>query len=114
MQSAFLLADAVIFNDGLWGAYLRGLLLLGGLLCLGILLLRGLKTRLLATRKADGQVELIDRFCLETRRNLYIVRVGSSHFLLASSESGVQLLKENVLLGTCDASGEQTRGGLAS
>ena len=79
-----------------WGAYLKVILLLAGILALGYASLRLLAGRrgLMPGQSRSGQLAIVDRLPLEPRRSVYLVRAGSQHFLLASSENGIQTLGE--------------------
>ncbi len=45
-------------------------------------------------RGEDSQIELVERFALEPRKNLYILKVGSRFLLLGSSEHSLNPLME--------------------
>jgi flagellar biogenesis protein FliO len=99
----------VALNESPLGGYLKVVLLLAGLLCLGFVLLRLLPTRKFGFRRRASEFELIDRFGLEPRRTLYIVKVGASHLLLSSSENGVQFLKELAARDLSGSAGDPAR-----
>ena len=42
--------------------------------------------------ESRGVVEVIDRLPLEPRRVVYVLKVGQSHFLVASAEQGMSLI----------------------
>lgn len=45
-------------------------------------------------RGEDSQIELIERFALEPRKSLYILKIGSRFLLLGSSENSLSPLLE--------------------
>jgi flagellar biogenesis protein FliO len=90
---ALLQVEPALTNESAWGDYLKVVILLAVLLCLAYLVLRYGRRRLFRLRTGpDGTFELIDRFALEPRRRLYLVRVSTQYLVLAASEKGVTLL----------------------
>ena len=66
-----------------------------GVVAFAVIALRLWATRLASGPVArDGPLHVAWRLNLEPRRTLYLVRAGSGYLLLASSETGVQLLTQ--------------------
>jgi len=61
-----------------------------------VLILRYVLPKLSWARKFQktGNFELIDRFGLDFRRAIYLVRVGKKYLVLGGSESGLHCLSE--------------------
>lgn len=78
-----------------YGALLLQMLLSVAVVCaLAILTLKyGLK-RLLPKNPHSDKMAVLARMPLEPRRSLLVVRVGSKHLILASSEAGIQPVAE--------------------
>lgn len=78
-----------------WSDYFRMLLVLGVILGLCYVVIRHLLPRLPGlNRGSHGPIQPVARYQLEPRRTLYIVRTGSQHLLISSSENGIQFLTE--------------------
>ena len=78
-----------------WGTYVKLLLLLAGLLCFFYVGAQFLARRFGSMRGGrGGNLELVDRLGLEPRRTIYTIRAGPRFLVVASSESGLQLLTE--------------------
>lgn len=87
------LGDLPSYGDALFRMLLVLALIVGGLLILAKFLPRWLNARGLGTGSAK-HIEVIDRVQLEPRRSLYLVKLAGRHYFLGSSETGVQLLRE--------------------
>ncbi len=77
------------------------LLLKSGLVLVAICLLAYLALRFVLPRyvkglgaTVDGQLEVVERLAIAPRRSLLVVRAGSRHLLVGSSEAGLQPLGE--------------------
>ena len=88
-------ADAqVAWSDG-WQDYLRLMLILGGILIVAFLTLRFWIPKLAQVKSnRRGPIEVVTRFQLEPDRTLYVLAIGQSKLLVASSQAGVQLIRE--------------------
>ncbi|WP_158542567.1 FliO/MopB family protein [Lujinxingia litoralis] len=75
--------------------FLRTLIVLGGVLALAYVALR-LLARHVKRRSpsSEGHIEVLERHFIEPRRSLLVVRTGEQHWLLASTEHGLQPLGE--------------------
>lgn len=73
---------------------LQTLLALGFVCGLAYLIFRWLPPRLYANRPTSGMVRVVERAPLDSRKSLYVVEVAGRWLLVASSESGVQLISE--------------------
>ena len=67
---------------------------LGAVCGLAYVIFRWVLPRLAVTRSAGGMVRVVDRVGLDARKSLYVIEVAGRWLLVASSESGVQLLSE--------------------
>jgi len=75
--------------------YIKLLFVLGGILILAYVSIRYLMPRLMrANSGSAGPIQILARFFLEPKKTLYVVKAGSNVFLIGSSESGLQLLKD--------------------
>ena len=81
-------------------------IMVGGLLVLAKFLPRWLNGRGLPGR-GKSHIQVIDRVQLEPRRSLYLVKLGGQVYFLGSSETGVQLLREQPI-DTADLDGLDT------
>ncbi len=61
---------------------------------LAYLIFRVILPRLAVNYSSNNMVRIVDRIGLETRKSLYIIEVAGKWMLVASSESGVQLITE--------------------
>ena len=61
---------------------------------LAYLIFRVILPRLAVSYGAHNMVRVVDRIGLEARRSLYVVEVAGKWLLVASSESGMQLICE--------------------
>lgn len=61
---------------------------------LAYLIFRVLLPKLSINYGSSSMVRVVDRIGLEARRNLYVIEVAGKWMLVASSESGVQLICE--------------------
>ena len=61
---------------------------------LAYLIFRVILPRLSANYGSNNMVRVVDRIGLEARKSLYVIEVAGRWFLVASSESGVQLVSE--------------------
>jgi flagellar biogenesis protein FliO len=77
---------------GLWGDYLKTLLVLAGICMLAMgaakVLLPRLRTRLSGT----GQIRVVTSHSLEPRKTLYVVKIGNTAVLLATSGTAVHFM----------------------
>ena len=66
-----------------------------GLVCgLAYLIFRVILPRLAVNYGSNNMVRVVDRIGLEARKSLYVIEVAGKWMLVASSESGVQLIAE--------------------
>jgi flagellar biogenesis protein FliO len=73
--------------------YIEMLLVLGGVLAFAYLTLRFGLPRFFGLRApAGGPIQMVSRYPLEPKKSLYLVRVGSEVFLLATAEGQVEYL----------------------
>jgi flagellar biogenesis protein FliO len=94
MTNWLVLADAQPLWSNGWIDYLKLMLVLGGLLIVAFLTLRFWMPKLASiNRNSSGPIQVLTRFSLEANKSLYIVAVGETRMLLASSEAGVQLIQ---------------------
>ncbi|MEO6587876.1 MAG: flagellar biosynthetic protein FliO [Pyrinomonadaceae bacterium] len=61
---------------------------------LAYLIFRVLLPRFTTSFGANNMMRVVDRIGLDTRKSLYIIEVTGRWFLVASSESGVQMISE--------------------
>ena len=94
MTNRLVLASVQVSSSEGWLDYLKLMLILGGVLIVAFLTLRFWLPKLASVnRNAPGPIQVITRFSLEPNKTLYILAVGRSKILVASSEAGVQLIK---------------------
>jgi flagellar biogenesis protein FliO len=94
MTNWLVLADTPSLWSNGWIDYLKLMLVLGGLLIVAFLSLRFWMPKLASiNRNSSGPIQVLTRFSLEANKTLYIVAVGETRMLLASSEAGVQLIR---------------------
>jgi flagellar biogenesis protein FliO len=68
-------------------------LVLAAVLALAFVVLRLLLPRIFGVSSANsGPFEVLARYSLEPRKNLYIIKVGKEMFLIGSSESNIHFL----------------------
>jgi flagellar biogenesis protein FliO len=73
--------------------YFRLLLVLGGVLILAYLTLRFWMPRAMGVRASSGgPLQVLARFPLEPRKILYVIKAGSSAYLVGTSETGMHYL----------------------
>jgi flagellar biosynthetic protein FliO len=66
-----------------------------GLVCgLAYLIFRVILPRLAVNYGSSNMVRVVDRIGLDARKSLYVIEVAGKWMLVASSESGVQLISE--------------------
>ncbi len=66
-----------------------------GLVCgLAYLIFRVILPRLAVSYGSNNMVRVVDRIGLDARKSLYVIEVAGKWMLVASSESGVQLIAE--------------------
>jgi len=66
-----------------------------GLVCgLAYLIFRVILPRLAVSYGSNNMVRVVDRIGLDARKSLYVIEVAGKWMLVASSESGVQLISE--------------------
>jgi flagellar biogenesis protein FliO len=81
-------------------AFVKMLLVLGGILLGLFVLAKWVLPRIVRTPAVTGKstlIEVLDVRRLEPRKNLYLVRVAGQCFLFATSEAGVQTLSGGTL-----------------
>lgn len=61
---------------------------------LAYVIFRVILPRLTTNYGANNMMRVVDRIGLDTRKSLYIIEVTGRWFLVASSESGVQMISE--------------------
>lgn len=61
---------------------------------LAYIIFRVLLPRFTANYGANNMMRVVDRIGLDTRKSLYIIEVTGRWFLVAASESGVELISE--------------------
>ena len=76
--------------------FIQMLLTLAVVCIVAVILLRFVVPKLSWARKwqKSGNFELVDRFGLDYKRAIYLVRVGKKHLVLGGSDQGLHLLKE--------------------
>jgi len=67
---------------------------LGLVIGLAYLIFRVILPRLAVSYGSNNMVRVVDRIGLEARKSLYVIEVAGKFMLVASSESGVQLIAE--------------------
>ena len=82
--------------SGLSFAYmlLQTLVALAFVCGLAYVIFRVILPRFTASYGANNMMRVVDRIGLDTRKSLYIIEVTGRWFLVASSESGVQMISE--------------------
>lgn len=94
MTNRLVFASAQFLSSEGWLDYLRLMLVLGGVLIVAFFSLRFWLPKLASVnRNTSGPIQVITRFSLEPNKSLYVLAVGRSKILVASSEAGVQLIK---------------------
>lgn len=94
MTNRLVFASAQFLSSEGWLDYLRLMLVLGGVLIVAFFTLRFWLPKLASVnRNTSGPIQVITRFSLEPNKSLYVLAVGRSKILVASSEAGVQLIK---------------------
>ena len=85
---------AMILWSAEWVDYLKLMLILGGILIVAFLTLRFWIPKLArVNRNAAGPIQVVARFLLEPNKTLYVLAIGQTRMLVASSEAGVQLIQ---------------------
>ena len=75
--------------------FIRMLAALAAVIVLAVIVLKFLLPRFgFAQRNKYKMIELENRFALEPKKHLYLVRVAKRHFLLGSSEHSLSLITE--------------------
>ena len=79
--------------DNLYGDSVKLILVLAGILALAYASLRFWLPRAPGFRAlACGPIQVLARFPLEARKNLYIVKAGSAYLLLGTAEGSIHLI----------------------
>lgn len=75
--------------------FLKTMLAMVFVIALAFVSIRYLVPRMHASRvKSIGNIEILDRIALEPRKNLFVIRVGDKHALIAVSEQGIAKLMD--------------------
>jgi flagellar biogenesis protein FliO len=78
--------------SGLWGDYLKTLLVLAGICMLAMGAAKVLLPRLRTRLSGVGQIRVVASHSLEPRKTLYVVKIGNTAVLLATSGTGVHFM----------------------
>jgi flagellar biogenesis protein FliO len=79
--------------SGGWIDYAKLMFVLGGILILAFLTLRFWLPRMASVRRASsGPIRILAHLAIEPRKTLYVIAVGKTMLLIASSEAGIQFM----------------------